>query len=112
MDIICYLVLGAWNFFQFKTQLYLHIQFDLFKIIVEHDNSLESGLSAGNRRIDMNLVAILQGISAIYNPATDQYRVTRRFESQNDSQYFIHRDRRTKFKTSRRISEPGWNTVF
>ena len=58
-----------------------------------HGTRLESGLSAGNRRIDMNLVAILQGISAIDDPAADQHRVTRRFESQNDSQYFIHRDR-------------------
>ena len=41
----------------------------------------------------MNLIAILDGISGIYNFATDQHRVIQRFESQDDSQNFIHRDR-------------------
>jgi len=41
----------------------------------------------------MNLIAILHGISGIYNFTADQNSVIQRFESQNDSQNFIHRDR-------------------
>ncbi len=37
LDIVCYLLFDAWNFFNSRTQLYLHIQYDLFSIFVRHD---------------------------------------------------------------------------
>jgi hypothetical protein len=30
LDIVCYLLFGAWNFFNSKTQKYINIQWDLF----------------------------------------------------------------------------------
>ena len=37
LGIVCYLLFGAWNFFNSRTQLYLHIQYDFFNIFVGHD---------------------------------------------------------------------------
>lgn len=53
----------------------------------------KTGLTTGNRRIDMNLIAILKDVSGIYNFATYQHRVFLGLKSQNDSQNFMHRDR-------------------
>lgn len=60
----------------------------------------------------MNLIAILKGICGIYNFAPDQHGVIQCFESQNDSQNFIHCDRGIKFKRHRRMPEPAWNDFF
>lgn len=36
LDIVCYLLSGAWYFFNLKTQIYLHSQGDLLSIFLGH----------------------------------------------------------------------------
>ncbi len=44
LDIICYLLFGAWNFLNSKTQLQLFILFDFFYVFVGHHTRFQDNM--------------------------------------------------------------------